>query len=481
VIEQKINETFGDKDPTGFGTGWWSGILSTFFGLLSLGAVVCLHFPQLLTSPELRPFYPAMWVMRLLIQSLIVAAILFGVASAILRKKKILGLTGMLLALVATLLGGASVEINEPLRNAPAIGLDWFLLDMLLMTLIFSPFEVLWPAYPKQGVFREQWLLDVVYFLSTHLPIMLTTFLILLPATQLSAVLGIQSVVETMGRLPWLVQFFLAVLVADLAEYAIHRAFHSVPWLWRFHAIHHSSKGLDWIAGSRSHLVDDVAVRGFILIPMMLVFPQDINVAYLFFVTLHATWTHSNFGPTIKWLEPFLIFPRFHHWHHTSQKEAIDRNFAIHFPWIDKIFGTYYFPEGKWPDTYGLHKEKIPDTFWGQFFYPFRRKKAAYRRLVILRCQRNVLGQFRARVRRPHQAQGLHDPDGHESKVVLRFLVAQAQKARGMVVVVLQAGAEGRCDRQPLADVHRVVAFVVVAPVAESPIVGPVVLHHVDP
>jgi sterol desaturase/sphingolipid hydroxylase (fatty acid hydroxylase superfamily) len=226
-------------------------------------------------------------------------------------------------------------------------------------------------------VFRDQWVLDVVYFLSTHLPIMLTTFLIMLPATQLSAVLGIEGVIEQMVRLPWLVQFFLAVVVADLAEYAIHRAFHSVPWLWKFHAIHHSSKGLDWIAGSRSHLVDDIAVRGFILIPMMLIFPQDINVAYLFFVTLHATWTHSNFGPTIKWLEPYLIFPRYHHWHHTSQKEALDKNFAIHFPWIDKMFGTYYLPEDKWPDTYGLHKEQMPTTFWGQFLYPFRRKKAA--------------------------------------------------------------------------------------------------------
>jgi len=376
MLEQKINEMFGDKDPTGFGTGWWSGVLSAFFGLLAFGAVVCLHFPQLLTSPELRPYYP-MYLIRLLIQAVIVGAIILGVASAMLRRKKVLALTGMLFALGATLMGGASVPINEPLHDAPAIGLDWFLLDMLLMTLIFSPIEVLWPAYPKQSVFRNEWLTDIVYFLSTHLPIQITSFLILLPATQLTAIVGIPSVIEAMGRLPWLVQFFLAVLVADLAEYFIHRAFHSVPFLWRFHAIHHSSPALDWIAGSRSHLVDDVVVRGFILIPMMLVFPHDINVAYLFFVTLHATWTHCNFGPTIKWLEPFLILPRFHHWHHTSQKEAIDKNFAIHFPWIDRIFGTYYFPEDKWPDTYGLHDEKMPAGFWGQFFYPFIRKTAA--------------------------------------------------------------------------------------------------------
>jgi len=377
MLEQKINELFGDNDPTGFGTGWWSGVLSAFFGLLAFGAVVCLHFPALLSSPELRPYY-SMYVIRLLIQAVIVGAIIFGVVSAMLRRKKTLALTGMVFALGATLLGGASVPINDSLREGPAIGLDWFLLDMLLMTLIFSPIEVLWPAYPKQSVFRVEWLTDIVYFLSTHLPIQLTSFLILLPATQLSAFLGIPGVIAAVGRLPWLVQFFLAVLVADLAQYAIHRSFHMVPFMWRFHAIHHSSKALDWIAGSRAHIVEDVVVRGFILVPMMLVFPMNINVAYLFFVTLHATWTHCNFGPTVKWLEPFLILPRFHHWHHTSQAEAIDRNFAIHFPWIDRIFGTYYFPEdNKWPDTYGLANEYIPRGFWAQTFYPFIRRQAA--------------------------------------------------------------------------------------------------------
>ena len=363
MLEQKIHETFGDNEPTGFLTGWWSGILSTFSGLVAFGAVLCLHFPQLLSSADLRPYYP-MDLMRIAIQAMIVAAIFFGVVSAMLRRKKILGLTGMLFALAATLLGGASVPINGTLHNGMSIGLDWFLLDILFMTLLLSPIEVMWPAYPKQSVFREEWLVDIVYFLSTHLPEQITTFLVLLPATRLTAFLGNATLLEVTGRLPWPLRFFLAVLVADLAEYVIHRAFHTVPWMWRFHAIHHSSKALDWIAGSRAHFVEDVVVRGGILIPMMMAFSHDMIVAYLLFVALHATWT-------------FLIQPRFHHWHHTSQKEAIDKNFAIHFPWIDKLFGTYYFPKDKWPDTYGLSNEPIPRTFWAQTLYPFSRRKAA--------------------------------------------------------------------------------------------------------
>src|SRR6187402_633766 len=110
MLEKRINEMFGNDGPTHFGSGWWSGVLSAFFGILAFGAVLCLHFPQVLSSPELRPYYP-MDVIRLLIQAVIAAAIIFGVISAMLRKKKVLALTGMLFSLGATLLGGSSVPI----------------------------------------------------------------------------------------------------------------------------------------------------------------------------------------------------------------------------------------------------------------------------------------------------------------------------------------------------------------------------------
>jgi sterol desaturase/sphingolipid hydroxylase (fatty acid hydroxylase superfamily) len=374
MIEQKINNFFRDAESTGFGSGWWSGILSAFFGFLAFGAVLCLHFPQLLTDPELRPYYP-MHTIRLLIQGVIVAAVFFGLVSSILRKKKTLAFTGMLLATVATALGGSSVPINgAALHDGPAIGLDWFVLDMFLMALIYVPLERLWPQYPEQGTFRKDWTLDVVYFMSTHLPIQVLSFLVLLPAIAATKYLGVPILQQSIARLPWILRFVLAVIVADVCEYFIHLALHKVPFLWRFHAIHHSSKALDWIAGSRSHFVDDTLVRGFILAPLTLGFSQSIILAYLIFVTLHATWTHCNFGPNVKWLEKILVMPRYHHWHHTSQKEGIDKNFAIHFPWIDKIFGTYYFPN-EWPEHYGLDGEEISPSFVGQTIQPFTKKK----------------------------------------------------------------------------------------------------------
>ena len=105
------------------------------------------------------------------------------------------------------------------------------------------------------------------------------------------------------------------------------------------------------------------------LIPMTFAFSQGIIVAYLLFVTIHATWEHTNFGPSIKLLEPYLITPRFHHWHHTLNG-PLNRNYASTLPWLDRIFGTHYLPK-EWPAAYGI-KAKVPDSLAGQLAYPLR-------------------------------------------------------------------------------------------------------------
>jgi sterol desaturase/sphingolipid hydroxylase (fatty acid hydroxylase superfamily) len=367
--EDKINAFFGDDEAQGFGTGWWSGVLAAFFGVLAFGGVLTLHFPQAFSTPDLRGYYP-MPIIRFGIEAAIWLALVFGLLSALLRKKKILGFTGMLLAGAAAAWGGSAVPISGDVGAGPAIGLDWFLLDMFLMALIYVPLERLWPQYPAQGTFRPQWTLDIIYFMSTHLPIQMLSFLVMFPATQATQYLAIPVVANAIASLPYVVQFFLAVLVADLAEWIVHYAFHKVPFLWRFHSIHHSSKALDWLAGSRSHFLDDTAVRALVLAPLMLGFSRPIVLAYLIFVTLHATWVHCNFKPYAKWLEPFLVMPRYHHWHHSSQKEAIDKNFAVHFPWLDRLFGTYYNPK-EWPEHYGLAGEQEPQGFIRQTIEPF--------------------------------------------------------------------------------------------------------------
>jgi lathosterol oxidase len=372
-----FKRVFGDTQSTDLGTGWVSGTASVFFGVLSLGAVITLHFPAFLTLPEARAHYP-IDIVRLLIQGTIAAALVLGAVSAILRERKVLGLTGALLALVAVLLGGASTPLPAEVSSKVGIGLDWFLLDLLVMTIVFVPVERIWPLHPGQGTFRPEWTTDTFYFVSTHLPAQLITFGVLLPATFASKWLAIPSLAQTVGSLPFYAQLPLAIVVADLAQYAVHRAFHRIPFLWRFHSIHHSVKTMDWIAGSRSHFVDILVTRGLILIPMTLLgFSQSTLAAYLVFVAFQATFSHTDFRPRIKWLEPHFVTVRYHHWHHAADPEAVDVNFAIHLPLIDRWFGTFYLPKDAWPERYGLVGASVPDGFFRQFLAPFRSRKSA--------------------------------------------------------------------------------------------------------
>src|SRR3977135_4710087 len=88
-----FQKVFGDSEPTHLGSGWVSGVLGVFFGLLGLGGALCLHFPALLTLPEARAHYPIV-IIRLLIQGMIAAAFVLSAMSAILRQRKVLALSG---------------------------------------------------------------------------------------------------------------------------------------------------------------------------------------------------------------------------------------------------------------------------------------------------------------------------------------------------------------------------------------------------
>ena len=164
-----------------------------------------------------------------------------------------------------------------------------------------------------------------------------------------------------------------------------------MPFLWRFHAIHHSAETLDWLAGSRMHLAEvRRATQPDGRVDVLLGFAEGPLYAYLFFVYLSSTLIHSNLradrprlktrGLTRVWatLERLVVTPRFHHWHHGREAAAIDVNFAVHFPWLDRLFGTHHLPPGDagkaaWPESTGVAHDPPPAGFALQFLYPFRR------------------------------------------------------------------------------------------------------------
>src|SRR6478735_4506648 len=137
-----------------FGEGKISGYISIFLALLSFLAVFCFKFPEIFTSPEFREVYTGESMTILLIAT-IIASFFFAVLSFMLSHKKSWALTGLLISTVTIVIGGFSVQGRSVEKTSWYLGLDWLLLDLLLMAVIFVPIEMVWPKNKQQSKFHE--------------------------------------------------------------------------------------------------------------------------------------------------------------------------------------------------------------------------------------------------------------------------------------------------------------------------------------
>jgi lathosterol oxidase len=367
-----------DGESVQFGTGWISGVAGIALSGAGLFTVLCIQFPTLFTMPMLREFYP-LPIIRALLHIVLVSGFLFGVLSLSLRKRKVFGAVAILFALIAGLLGGSQIQLpgadalNES-KSLPSLSLDWFLLNLMFWCAVFIPLERWFALRREQPVFRHGWRTDLAYFFVSALAVQWVTIVTMRPAQVLFAWVLDEQWRVSIGQQPLWLQIIEILLITDFVQYWAHRAFHRIPFLWRFHAIHHSAERMDWLAGSRLHIVDIVVTRGLSYMPLFaLGFADAALLGYGVIVTLQATLIHANvrfeFGPLRYW----LVTPQFHHWHHSDQDEALDKNFAVHLPIWDWLFGSYYLPGEQWPASYGVKGEKPPEGFFRQLFWPFKR------------------------------------------------------------------------------------------------------------
>ncbi|MBX3576858.1 MAG: sterol desaturase family protein [Rhizobiaceae bacterium] len=369
-LDRWFERVLGDHGPQHFGSGWFSGLIGLLLSLGSFCAVLVFQFPEWLTTADLRAGYPVEF-MRGALTLAIVAGFFFSALNIILRPSKKLGLAGLFFAALAVIAGGDGVEVDWHGPAPVNLGLDWLVLNVVLLSLVFVPLERLFPHRPEQGTFRAGWTTDGLYFVVSHVLVELLTFFTLLPATVVSQAWQAAALGAQVASLPLWVQVPLIMLVADLTQYWVHRFFHRNRLAWPFHAIHHSSRAMDWLAGSRLHVVDVILTRGLILVPLFVLgFAREALYVWLAIVAAQATFIHVNMRFRFRWIEQLLVTPRFHHWHHAES--PIDKNFAVHFPWIDRLFGTYYMPADRWPDEVGIHGDPVPEEFLAQMVWPVR-------------------------------------------------------------------------------------------------------------
>ncbi len=353
------------------GKGQISSYISIFLASLALASILCFLFPEKLTTPEFREIYTA-GAMQILVKAVIVAAFVFSLASFLLSKKIKWALPGAAIAGLAIVLGAFNVQGTVVDKSSWYFGLDWMLLDLLLMVAIFIPVELFFPKNKNQTKFHAEWRTDLVYFVISHLFIQFFGIITQKPAVVFFGWIGLDKVHMYIQQLPFIVALFVAFFATDFFQYWAHRIFHNHVYLWRFHSVHHSTQHMDWLAGSRTHFIDIFFTRAMTFIPLyVLGFAPAVFNTYIIFIAVHAVLIHANTRINFGFLKYIFATPQYHHWHHCEDPKYYGKNFATIFPFIDMIFGTYYLPGNVWPEGTGVHESQYPKGFIQQSIYPF--------------------------------------------------------------------------------------------------------------
>jgi sterol desaturase/sphingolipid hydroxylase (fatty acid hydroxylase superfamily) len=271
---------------------------------------------------------------------------------------------------------------EEMLTVAQSMGMT--VVSMLPVTfalgIVFTLLSVFWACNPGRPWWHKRELVtDLCYWF--FLPLFSRYFrigLLILGAGFLFGITTTEGLIEfydvghgPLARLPLWLQAAIFLAGQDLMMYWIHRAFHR-PVMWKYHAVHHSSEDLDWISAARFHPVNvmlggvatDVVLMLAGISPMVLVLLGP-------FTTAHSAFVHANLNWTLGPLRYVLAGPVFHRWHHTTADQGGEKNFAPTFPILDVLFGTFYMPKNRLPETYGVADKGVPSGFGAQLLYPF--------------------------------------------------------------------------------------------------------------
>ena len=245
----------------------------------------------------------------------------------------------------------------------------------------FTLLSVFWACNPSRPWWRKRELVtDLCYwFIIPLFARYLRIGLLVLGAALLFGITTAEGLVEfyddghgPLSQLPLWLQAVIFLVGSDLMMYWIHRAFHR-PAMWKYHAVHHSSKELDWISAARFHPVN--IMLGSVATDVVLLLAGISPNVFVFlglFTVAHSAFVHANLNWTLGPLQYVIAGPVFHRWHHTAADTGGEKNFASTFPILDLLFGTFYMPKQALPGAYGVADKGFPAGFGAQLLYPFK-------------------------------------------------------------------------------------------------------------
>jgi sterol desaturase/sphingolipid hydroxylase (fatty acid hydroxylase superfamily) len=139
--------------------------------------------------------------------------------------------------------------------------------------------------------------------------------------------------------------FVAGFLLLDLLQYAMHRCQHAVPFLWRFHALHHSDPDVDVTTSVRHHPIEYlIATAVYWLTVLVLGIPAIVVLSHALAVFAAAAVTHGNISLP-EWLErllrPVVITLDLHLVHHSIEFSRENWNYGAVLSIWDRLLGTY--------------------------------------------------------------------------------------------------------------------------------------------
>lgn len=167
-----------------------------------------------------------------------------------------------------------------------------------------------------------------------------------------AAALGVATLVEARGwglmhllDVPAWVAVAAGIVLLDLAIYAQHAVFHTVPMLWRLHRMHHADLDIDVTTGARFHPVE-IVLSLFIKFAVIAALGVPPAAVVSFEILLNATsmFNHSNVrmpGTLERALRWLVVTPDMHRVHHSIERDETDSNFGFNLSVWDRLFRTY--------------------------------------------------------------------------------------------------------------------------------------------
>ena len=226
------------------------------------------------------------------------------------------------------------------------------------------------PYRPGLPLLREGFWVDLVWYTliqSYILKIVIFDYLIAPLQHSLTNV-----PLPSVGQWPIWGQVLFFVITHDLYIYWFHRWQHSNRWLWRTHEAHHSNKQVDFLAGSRSHVIEIIINQTIEFAPILLLGADPAVVPIKALLdAMFGLFIHANIRVRLGVLHYILGNPTLHLWHHANHREVFHANFATKFSFWDYLFGTVYNPghtPGNQPSDWGLSYDFPKDYFLQHIF-----------------------------------------------------------------------------------------------------------------